>query len=106
LDLFKHLVTGEGTLMPVFIHLGSKALNLFKDLPAERAPFLYLSKVWTGDRATEFKSRCHRLGINGVTLHRYRYAWAECSLISKHVKNELWFLFGSNPSQIEQFLGV
>ena len=30
-----------------------------------------------GDRATEFASRCRQLGIKGVTLHSYRYAWAE-----------------------------
>ena len=30
-----------------------------------------------GDRATEFGQRCRQLGINGVTLHSYRYAWAE-----------------------------
>ena len=30
-----------------------------------------------GDRATEFRSRCRQLGISGVTLHSYRYAWAE-----------------------------
>jgi integrase len=37
----------------------------------------YLSRVRAGDRATEFKSRCRQLGIVGVTLHSYRYAWAE-----------------------------
>ena len=30
-----------------------------------------------GDRATEFGQRCRQLGIKGVTLHSYRYAWAE-----------------------------
>ncbi len=30
-----------------------------------------------GDRATEFKQRCTGLGIKGVSLHSYRYAWAE-----------------------------
>ena len=30
-----------------------------------------------GDRATEFKQRCDGLGISGVSLHSYRYAWAE-----------------------------
>ena len=29
------------------------------------------------DRATEFRQRCRGLGISGVTLHSYRYAWAE-----------------------------
>jgi len=33
--------------------------------------------VRAGDRATEFASRCRQLGISGVTLHSYRYAWAE-----------------------------
>jgi hypothetical protein len=53
--------------------------NLFKDLPAEGILFPYLSGVRAGDRATEFGQRCQRLGIKGVTLHSYRYAWAERS---------------------------
>ena len=39
--------------------------------------FPYLSGVRAGDRATEFKQRCQQLQIQGVTLHSYRYAWAE-----------------------------
>jgi alpha-D-ribose 1-methylphosphonate 5-phosphate C-P lyase len=31
-------------------------------------------------RATEFKRCCRRLMIKGVTLHSYRYAWAERAL--------------------------
>lgn len=30
-----------------------------------------------GDRATEFKQRCDGLKIKGISLHSYRYAWAE-----------------------------
>lgn len=30
-----------------------------------------------GDRATEFKQRCACLAITGISLHSYRYAWAE-----------------------------
>lgn len=65
------------TGVPVLIHLGTEALNLFKDLPSEGPLFPYLSRVRAGDRATEFKQRCQQLGIQGVTLHSYRYAWAE-----------------------------
>ena len=65
------------TGVPVLIHLGAEALNLFKDLPAEGVLFPYLSRVRAGDRATEFGQRCRQLGIHGVTLHSYRYAWAE-----------------------------
>ena len=46
-------------------------------LPAEGLLFPYLASVRAGDRATEFSSRCRQLGIEGVTLHSYRYAWAE-----------------------------
>ena len=65
------------TGVPVLVHLGSEALNLFKDLPADGVLFPYLSRVRAGDRATEFASRCRQLGIKGVSLHSYRYAWAE-----------------------------
>jgi integrase len=39
--------------------------------------FPYLRTVRAGDRATEFHQRCVGLNIKGVTLHSYRYAWAE-----------------------------
>ncbi len=65
------------TGVPVLIHLGKEALNLLKDLPSEGPLFPYLSRVRAGDRATEFGQRCRQLGITSVTLHCYRYAWAE-----------------------------
>jgi integrase len=65
------------TGVPVLVHPGAEALNLFKDLPAEGMLFPYLANVRAGDRATEFGQRCRKLGISGVTLHSYRYAWAE-----------------------------
>jgi integrase len=67
----------EKTSVPVIVHLGKEALNLLKDLPAEGFIFPYLASVRANDRATEFRSRCRQLGIKGVTLHSYRYAWAE-----------------------------
>jgi integrase len=65
------------TGVPVLVHLGKEALNILKDLPAEGLLFPYLASVRPGDRATEFGQRCRQLGIKGVTLHSYRYAWAE-----------------------------
>jgi integrase len=43
---------------------------------AERL-FPYLCTIRASDRATEFKQRCIGLGIKGITLHSYRYGWAE-----------------------------
>jgi len=72
--------TRKKTKVPVIVRLGSEALNLLKDLPAEGYLFPYLASVRAGDRATEFRSRCRQLNITGVTLHSYRYAWAERAL--------------------------
>jgi integrase len=51
--------------------------QILRDLPGNGALFPYLRTVRAGDRATEFKQRCVGLKIKGVTLHSYRYAWAE-----------------------------
>jgi integrase len=51
--------------------------EILRDLPASGPLFPYLRSVRSGDRATEFHQRCAGLGIKGVTLHSYRYAWAE-----------------------------
>jgi integrase len=51
--------------------------NVMRSLPPSGPLFPYLRKVRAADRATEFKQRCKGLGIQGVTLHSYRYAWAE-----------------------------
>jgi integrase len=46
-------------------------------LPQVGRLFTYLQTVRAGDRVTEFKQRCVGLDIQGVSLHSYRYAWAE-----------------------------
>ena len=63
--------------MPVILHLGEEARHTPKDLPGEWLLFPYLARVRAGERATEFKQRCVGLGIHGVSLHSYRYTWAE-----------------------------
>ena len=59
------------------IHFGPDIEAVLRRLPVTGALFPYLRSVRSGDRATEFKQRCEGLGIKGVTLHSYRYAWAE-----------------------------
>lgn len=51
--------------------------EILRDLPDSGPLFPYLRTVRAGDRATEFHQRCVGLNIKGVTLHSYRYAWAE-----------------------------
>ena len=51
--------------------------EILRDLPGNGPLFPYLRTVRSGDRATEFHQRITGLGIKGVSLHSYRYAWAE-----------------------------
>ena len=65
------------TIKPALIRFGEDVAAILKRRPAAGPLFPYLRTVRAGDRATEFKQRCQQLGIQGVTLHSYRYAWAE-----------------------------
>ncbi|NBU08167.1 MAG: hypothetical protein EBS84_04000 [Proteobacteria bacterium] len=71
-SFFRHK-TGTVTLQ----HLGPEAMRLLADMPGEGMLFPYLASLRANDRATEFHQRCQQLGITGVSLHSYRYAWAE-----------------------------
>jgi DNA-binding CsgD family transcriptional regulator/integrase len=51
--------------------------TVLRSLPATGKLFPNLARVREVDRATEFRQRCKGLNIEGVTLHSYRYAWAE-----------------------------
>jgi len=67
----------HGRGQPAQIRFSKEIEEILKDLPSTGPLFPYLATVRPGDRATEFKQRCAGLGIKGVTLHSYRYAWAE-----------------------------
>ena len=59
------------------MRLDKEMEEILRDLQCSGPLFPYLRTVRAGDRATEFRQRCDGLGIKGVTLHSYRYAWAE-----------------------------
>ena len=70
---YSRMKTGETAL----VSFGPEVESVLRSLPNEGSLFPYLRTVRAGDRATEFKQRCVGLGINGISLHSYRYAWAE-----------------------------
>jgi integrase len=70
---YERMKTGTVAIM----RMDADMEEILKDLPESGPLFPYLRTVRAGDRATEFKQRCDGLGIRGVSLHSYRYAWAE-----------------------------
>jgi len=59
------------------LHFGERAAALLAKLPRLGLLFPRLARMDEKHRAVEFKRRCTGLGIHGISLHSYRYAWAE-----------------------------
>jgi integrase len=51
--------------------------KVLQHLPTTGTLFPQLSTVSESDRASRFRRRSHKAGVFGMTLHCYRYAWAE-----------------------------
>ena len=70
---YARMKTGSVAVM----RFDDEVAEILRDLPGTGPLFPYLRSVRAGDRATEFRQRCAGLKIKDVTLHSYRYAWAE-----------------------------
>lgn len=62
---------------PAQLAIGPRLETLLRQLPVAGPLFPQWSKTLNKDRAAEFRRRCRILQIEGVSLHSYRYAWAE-----------------------------
>ena len=76
----KKLKSRGTAIKPALIRFGEDVAAILNRRAASGPLFPYLRSVRPGDRATEFKQRCEGLGIKGMSLHCYRYAWAERAL--------------------------
>lgn len=59
------------------IRIGERMKTILGDLPDEGLLFPKIAALNSVARSAEFNRRCRLLGIVGVSLHSYRYAWAE-----------------------------
>jgi hypothetical protein len=59
------------------ISFGEEVAEILRTLPTSGRLFPTLAAVGNGRRSTAFKCRLKTVGISGVSLHSYRYAWAE-----------------------------
>lgn len=57
--------------------ISKKLETVLSHLPTTGTLFPNLSRFSQSDRASRFRRRCHKADVAGVTLHCYRYAWAE-----------------------------
>jgi integrase len=65
------------TKSPVVVRFGETVSAILKTRPWSGPIFPMLSTWPETDRAKAFCRRCRRVEVKGVSLHSYRYAWAE-----------------------------
>jgi integrase len=59
------------------IHFGDAVAELLRSQPASGCLFPQIARWKESDRGKAFIRRCRLVGVSGVSLHSYRYAWAE-----------------------------
>jgi integrase len=91
---YERMKTGTVAIM----RLDEEMKEILRDLPSEGPLFPFLRTVRAADRATEFKQRCDGLGIKGVSLHSYRYAWAERAKTAGYPERYAQVNLGHSPA--------
>ncbi len=87
---------------PPQIRFGKEVEAILSTLPKRGLLFPCLAKVRPGDRATEFKQRCDGLGIRGISLHSYRYAWAERAMTAGYPERFAQLALGHNSKAVHR----
>jgi integrase len=84
-------------------HFGDEIGEILEGLPNAGPLFPNMRLMRASDRATEFKRLCRRAGVDGVTLHSYRYSWAErartCGMPERFAQEVL----GHNSKAVTRF---
>ncbi|MEI8312198.1 MAG: hypothetical protein WCH98_15710 [Verrucomicrobiota bacterium] len=92
----------ETDVKPPLIKFGKRCAAILRALPQTGPLFPYLRTVDCKDRATEFRQRCQGLEIKGVTLHSYRYAWAERARKAHYPRRQAEEALGHNSKAVHR----
>jgi integrase len=82
--------------------ISHKLETVLRQLPSTGPLFPNLSEFASNDRAIRFHYRCQRAGVSGVTLHSYRYAWAERARVVGMPERFAQAALGHNSSAIHR----
>ena len=84
------------------LHFSESVAQVLKTLPAAGPLFSRIAQMHEKHRAAEFRRRCKRLKIEGVTLHSYRYAWAERAKTAGYPERFAMKALGHNSAAVHR----
>lgn len=87
---------------PPQIKFGQSVADILNGQPKAGPLFPYLKSVDSRCRANEFRERCRGLGITGVSLHSYRYAWAERAKTAGYPERFAQLALGHNSKAVHR----
>jgi integrase len=99
---FVRMKTRWRSQQPPQIRFGKEVEAILATLPKAGPLFPSLKDVQSEHRATEFRQRCLGLGIRGVTLHSYRYAWAERAKVVGYPERFAQMALGHNSKAVHR----
>jgi integrase len=82
--------------------IGDRLEALLRQLPAQGPLFPSLQRTTVSGRSSEFCRRCRVAGVNGVSLHSYRYAWAERARSSGYPERWAQNALGHNSRAVHE----
>ena len=99
---FERMKTRWRGQQPPQIRFGKEVEEILATLPKAGALFPRLILAKEKHRAKEFKRRCVGLNIAGVTLHSYRYAWAERAKTAGYPERFAQLALGHNSKAVHR----
>jgi len=84
------------------IRFGAAVANILQSRPATGYIFPQIVCWKESDRAKAFTRRCILAGVSGVSLHSYRYAWAERAKVAGYPERFAQLALGHNSKAVHR----
>jgi integrase len=95
---YRRMKTAEWACLAI----GPKLEELLRKLPSSGPLFPAMQKLSNAHRSSEFCRRCRVAGVKGVSLHSYRYAWAERAKACGYPERFAQSALGHNSRAVHQ----
>ncbi len=84
------------------IHFGDTVAAILHSRPTSGHLFPLVANWKESDRAKAFIRRCRLVGVSGVCLHSYRYAWAERAKVCGYPERFAQEALGHNSKAVHR----
>ncbi len=95
---YARLKTGSQAM----IHFGHAVAEILRYRPITGLLFPQVAHWKESDRAKAFTRRCRLVGVSGISLHSYRYAWAERARTSGYPERFAQEALGHNSKAVHR----